>query len=150
MDFVTDLNCRYAEYAITDPVSSTVIARGYVHSGMMQVTTKVSEKVKAKLQSLCHKLPTYELILTGHSLGGGVTALLTLLWLSDRDMSKVRYRGLAFATPQVISENFNQYVKGRLTSCLIGNDLVPRLSFGTSKDLCQIVEAMNNIEVRSR
>ena len=147
MDFIVDANCHYEQYSLVDPVSGDTLATGYVHGGMMLSTRGIYAKVKAKLLSLSAKLPTYQLIITGHSLGAGVTGLMLLLWLSDPETSTVPCRGLAYASPQIVSPELNKYLEGRLVTCLIGNDLVPRLSLGSCRDLTQVFVALNNMEV---
>jgi len=147
MDFIVDANCHYEQYTALDPVSGSALATGYVHGGMMLSTRGVHAKVKAKLISLTSKLPTYQLIVTGHSLGAGVAGLMLLLWLSDPEMANLPYRGLTYASPQIVSQNLNKLLESRLLTCLIGNDLVPRLSLGSCRDLSQVFVALNNLEV---
>ena len=54
---------------------------GFVHSGMLNSAQKISKSpVKQAVIEALNKYPTYSLILCGHSLGGGVASLLTLLW----------------------------------------------------------------------
>lgn len=51
-------------------------------------------------------------------------------------MENLNIKCFAYAPPAVISENLNFLLKETVVSCVFGNDLVPRLSFGTVKDLC--------------
>jgi hypothetical protein len=54
---------------------------GFVHSGMLKSAKKISNSpVKQAVIEALNKYPTYSLTLCGHSLGGGVASLLTLLW----------------------------------------------------------------------
>ena len=54
---------------------------GYVHSGMLKSAEKFAKgPVRDAVIQALKKNPTYSLVLCGHSLGGGVAALLTLLW----------------------------------------------------------------------
>lgn len=54
---------------------------GLVHSGMLKSAKKLSNSpVKQAVIEALKKYPTYSLVLCGHSLGGGVASVLTLLW----------------------------------------------------------------------
>jgi pimeloyl-ACP methyl ester carboxylesterase len=54
---------------------------GYVHSGMLKCADKIAKSfVKAAVIQALKKHPGFSLVLCGHSLGGGVASLLTLLW----------------------------------------------------------------------
>jgi hypothetical protein len=54
---------------------------GYVHSGMLKCADKISKSpVKSAVIEALKRHPGFSLVLCGHSLGGGVAALLTLLW----------------------------------------------------------------------
>ena len=147
MDFIVDANCHYEPYTITDPGTGKEVERGYVHGGMLISSTGINNKVKNRLLSLAAKLPNYEIIVTGHSLGAGVAGLLALMWLSDAEMSKIPYRAFTYATPQIVSSSLNPYLESRCVTCVFGNDLVPRLSFGACRDLTQVYVALNNLEV---
>ena len=59
--------------------------------------------------------------------------------MSDKDLVTKGFKSLAYAPPSVVSEELNQYLKLFLFSAVFGNDLVPRLSFGAVRDLCEMV-----------
>lgn len=54
---------------------------GYVHSGMYSSAVNINNSpVREVVAATLKKHPSYSLVLTGHSLGGGCAALLTMLW----------------------------------------------------------------------
>lgn len=90
------------------------------------------------LQALTH-YPHYDLIITGHSLGAGTTCLLSLLWLSDPEIMEYGFRSIAYAPPPTISKELVPFMKDYVTSVVYGNDVVPRLSFGSLMDMSKVV-----------
>ena len=65
----------------------------------------------------------------GHSLGGGVAALIATL-LNDHG-ALPRVRCYAFATPACVSADLAAFLKPTVTSCVLQDDVVPRLSDAT-------------------
>ncbi|KAH8056740.1 hypothetical protein JL720_14210 [Aureococcus anophagefferens] len=65
----------------------------------------------------------------GHSLGGGVAALVATL-LNDHG-ALPRVRCYAFATPACVSADLAAFLKPTVTSCVLQDDVVPRLSDAT-------------------
>ncbi len=86
------------------------------------------------------KYPGYRLVITGHSLGAGSTALLALIWLSDPDIMKHGFQAYCLAPPLSFSEDFNVHLRPYLMSCVLGNDIVPRMCFGSVKDVVAVME----------
>jgi hypothetical protein len=78
-DVLIDLTCEYRQIHIEggDP-----LAEYFVHSGMYQsaigLTARQSTVHKTLVDAL-NRWPSYGLVVTGHSLGGGVAALLAIL-----------------------------------------------------------------------
>ncbi|KAJ1565675.1 hypothetical protein HK405_011830, partial [Cladochytrium tenue] len=137
----------------------------------------VFEAVRAALRA--H--PRYDLVLTGHSLGAGVAALLSVLWgdpatgcVAARSgllppapdggdgLARVPLHCYAFACPAVLavpsggggggggdggadgaaSTSSTRWAPGferLVTSLVVGDDLVPRLSLGSVRDLAGAV-----------
>jgi putative lipase involved disintegration of autophagic bodies len=74
-DIVTDLTSSYCHYIYSDEID------GYVHSGIFHSAKIVSRSsIVTTVADALNRYPTYSLVLTGHSLGGGCAALLTMLW----------------------------------------------------------------------
>ncbi|GAA5887573.1 hypothetical protein JCM16303_004248 [Sporobolomyces ruberrimus] len=77
-DILVDLTCDYEPMPVpeADPHGSYL-----VHSGMfLSATTLQRGTVHDVIKDALEKFPTYGLVICGHSLGGGVAALLSILW----------------------------------------------------------------------
>ncbi|GAA5943218.1 uncharacterized protein JCM15063_005295 [Sporobolomyces koalae] len=77
-DILVDLTCDYEPIPVpeADPRGSYL-----VHSGMfLSATTLQRGTVHDVIRDALSRFPTYGLVLCGHSLGGGVAALLSILW----------------------------------------------------------------------
>ncbi|KAI9364485.1 hypothetical protein DFJ73DRAFT_809679 [Zopfochytrium polystomum] len=99
--------------------------------------------------------PSYSITLTGHSLGAGIAALLALHWGDPTTGRLAPSSGLpgvgvvplhcyAFASPAIIARSQTSGVGGTtwasgfeslITTVVTGDDLVPRLSLGSVRDL---------------
>ncbi|GAA6001778.1 lipase family protein [Rhodotorula paludigena] len=77
-DILTDLTCSYEPIRVPagDPSGSY-----FVHSGMYCSATVLQRgTVHDVVQDALQQFPDYGLVLCGHSLGGGVASLLSILW----------------------------------------------------------------------
>ena len=138
-DCMTDLKGDYTTHDYTDPFTGEVIASGLVHSGIFACAKNLAIEIKPRVLELMEKHPTYSLFIVGHSLGAGASALLTLIWMSDPDIISKPFRGIGYAPPAVVCDTLNQHLQKYLFSCVFGNDLVSRLSFGAVRDLCEMI-----------
>ncbi|ORZ37977.1 hypothetical protein BCR44DRAFT_1522098 [Catenaria anguillulae PL171] len=87
-DVLTDLTCDYADLSVYvpdgDADSSAKVKRVYqAHAGMVKNAELLANQLGPYIKHALAEHPGYGLVLCGHSLGGGVAALLALLW-SDR------------------------------------------------------------------
>jgi hypothetical protein len=121
-----------------DPVP---FAHGQVHRGFFEAAKKVSDEVKEKILHLLSVLPDYALIITGHSLGAAVGAMVTMLWnyeskQGDANVPKV-HKCVGFASPCLASRDLCESdLSVNITSIVIGYDIVSRLSkWNTSPNL---------------
>ncbi|BGP05603.1 hypothetical protein JCM10049v2_001409 [Rhodotorula toruloides] len=79
-DILTDLTCSYEPISVHDgePHGSY-----FVHSGMYGSATVLQRgTVHDVIRDALKRFPDYGLVICGHSLGGGVASLLSLLWSS--------------------------------------------------------------------
>nr|XP_031860024.1 uncharacterized protein CI109_004632 [Kwoniella shandongensis]KAA5527096.1 hypothetical protein CI109_004632 [Kwoniella shandongensis] len=163
-DVLVDLTC---EYQAIDVAGGDSDGSYYVHGGMWQSARKLTVKQSTVHQTLVDaltKYPTYGLILAGHSLGGGVAALLSILCsmpanaFLEENLSRPRpvahprlttpfvtnfTSGLppgrpihcyAYGPPAVASPDLARYTQGLITSVIQDVDVVPTLSLGGMKD----------------
>ena len=138
-DCLSDLTGDYTTYDYTCTETGEVISTGLVHSGIMTCARNLSAEVKTKILQLLNQNPDFSLVIVGHSLGAGATALLALYWLSDPEIMQKGFIALAYAPPAVVSSELNRYLKNFLFSCSFGSDIVCRMSFGSLKDCVEIV-----------
>lgn len=131
-DLLTDLVCEPAPLQPGELQVGEVDAQ-FVHDGMWRSAQRLVDELQGTVQAALEERPTHRVIVTGHSLGAGVAALLCLLWkplLGDRVTS------VAFASPQTLDAAAARAAEGQgVTSLLLGDDLVPRLSLRSATDL---------------
>ncbi|KAK2983525.1 hypothetical protein RJ640_023059 [Escallonia rubra] len=82
---------------------------GYVHNGLLKAAGWVLDSECDILKELVEKYPNYTLTFTGHSLGSGVAALLTMVVVQNRDrlgnIDRKRIRCYAIAPARCMSLN---------------------------------------------
>ncbi|RVX01917.1 hypothetical protein CK203_019519 [Vitis vinifera] len=82
---------------------------GYVHNGLLKAAGCVLDAECDVLRELVEKYPNYTLTFTGHSLGSGVAALLTMVVVHNRDklanIDRKRIRCYAIAPARCMSLN---------------------------------------------
>ncbi|KAI8608864.1 hypothetical protein BC830DRAFT_1233727 [Chytriomyces sp. MP71] len=125
---ITDLNCEYFP-----------CQNGSVHKGMLRGAQEILEKHLEQLLVWCRKLGVRTLYCTGHSLGAGTAALLTILLDEQlqlfRDVTGIPdfiIHGHGFATPGVVTRPLAERCERILTNYVMEADIVPRLSYGTA------------------
>ncbi|KDE05852.1 hypothetical protein MVLG_03795 [Microbotryum lychnidis-dioicae p1A1 Lamole] len=161
-DVLVDLVCSYEQIHVPD---GDTMALYQVHAGMWHAATRLQRGLVHKtIKEALEQYPSYGLVLTGHSLGGGVSSLLSLLWSTPSHVFERNRRpvdigrhppihtpfvtsyasGLpagrpihcyVFGPPCVASPDLGRYCQGLVTSTTHNNDVVPTLSLGTLRDL---------------
>jgi hypothetical protein len=74
---------------------------GEAHAAMAIMSERLWEKIGDEVIQFLDDHPGYELIVTGHSLGGGSTCLLNLILHNDPRIQGRKFRAFAFASPPV-------------------------------------------------
>ena len=70
--------------ALTDACADEIeFLDGYAHAGMCAAAWNMIKDQLPRLALTLHRHPGYELVTTGHSMGGGVASLFTMLLHSD-------------------------------------------------------------------
>jgi len=130
-DTLTDLVCEPLKLDGSLIVGETSAIA--VHDGMWRAAQKVKAQLQETIEAELAKRPDFKLLLTGHSLGAGVATLLCLLW---RREYKDRVQCIAFGPPPTLDVAAAQAAeKEGVTSIVLGEDLVPRLSLSSVTDL---------------
>ncbi|KAI8377742.1 uncharacterized protein BYT42DRAFT_571448 [Radiomyces spectabilis] len=172
-DVLTDLTCSYAEFALPTDAQPR---RYRAHGGMLdaaQLLAKEKGKVYQMIRQGLERYPDYGLVLCGHSLGGGVVSLLSVLWSEERKEFLKRpctvatssltndpvpfvtshLSGLppgraihcyAYGPPGTMSLELSEYCgRGLVTSVVHGYDIVCSLSLGLLKDFKNIATSLH-------
>ena len=94
----------------------TFTSQGIYHAAMY-----IKDEIDEKLRELHDR--GYELIITGHSLGAGVAAILAVLYRKDFPTLHC----YAFSPPgSLFTLPLVEYSKSFITTIIYGNDIVPR------------------------
>ncbi|MCL7051482.1 hypothetical protein MKW94_002593 [Papaver nudicaule] len=103
---------------------------GYVHNGLLKAAGWVLEAECDVLKELVEKYPNYTLTFTGHSLGSGVAALLTIVVVQNRDrlgnIDRHRVRCYAIAPARCMSLNLAVRYADIINSVVLQDDFLPR------------------------
>lgn len=134
-DALTDLT------AATDFISVCGQPTG-CHRGMLQSANFLFQQLESTniLKRAVSDNPGYGIVITGHSLGAGSGALLSLLLLQQAD-AYPEIRCFAFSPPGgLLSLTAANHTEDFCLSVIIGDDLVPRLSLSALEELMHRVE----------
>ncbi|KAG9441260.1 hypothetical protein H6P81_017114 [Aristolochia fimbriata] len=103
---------------------------GYVHNGLLKAAGCVLDLECEVLRDLVEKHPNYTLTFTGHSLGAGVAALLTMVVVHNRDrlgnIERKRIRCYAIAPARCMSLNLAVRYADVINSVVLQDDFLPR------------------------
>ncbi|KAL5567975.1 hypothetical protein UlMin_024550 [Ulmus minor] len=103
---------------------------GYVHNGLLKAAGWVLNAEHEVLKDLGEKYPNYTLTFTGHSLGSGVAALLTMVAVQNRDklgnIDRRRIRCYAIAPARCMSLNLAVRYADVINSIVLQDDFLPR------------------------
>lgn len=157
-DALTDLTCDYDPVQVGD---RTFLA----HSGILSTARSLADpgsEVHAVICKALETYPEYGLALTGHSLGGGVVSLISMLWAkrkvdslgtstfvlaSDSMLPAGRpVHCFTYGCPSITSYEGSIYLRGLVTSIVNQGDVVPNLSLGIVKDFKNVVTTLADEE----
>ncbi|CAH1445548.1 unnamed protein product [Lactuca virosa] len=103
---------------------------GYVHNGLLKAAGVVLDAEHEILKKLLEEYPNYSLTFTGHSLGSGVAALLTMLVVQNRhklgDIDRKRVRCYSIAPARCMSLNLAVRYADIINSVVLQDDFLPR------------------------
>jgi hypothetical protein len=167
-DILTDLTCDYCSVEIEGAGPD---AEYYAHAGMYRSALGLTSKRSSVHQALVlalTKYPSYGLVVTGHSLGGGVAGLLAIassmpagsfLEQNKKSLTPAVHPSIStpfvtsfasglppgrpihcytYGVPAIVSPELAEYTKGLITSVIHNSDIVPSLSLGVLRDLKNI------------
>ena len=135
-DSMTDANCKSEKIPeIGDDC--------YGHAGITHATRNIYQMIQTNkiIQNFLSLNQDYGIVVTGHSLGAGVTVLLGLFLLVNKTKN-INYQKridsntlhcYAFAPPPVVNtqfaQKFVQYSEKYMTTVIYGKDMIPRLQW---------------------
>jgi len=150
--------CRPCHYVAVDPSRETIIigvrgsiqpsdvltdtmagslevsfagVTGKVHEGMFAAATFVHCNTAGVLKRAVEEHPGWPVIVTGHSLGGGVAAVLAMLLREPEGCPPAvagRVSCVALGCPAVMTTNLADACRSYVTSLVLRHDFVARLS----------------------
>jgi len=132
---------------------------GVAHDGILRSAFAVLGHVSTRLVDILQDHPGFKLVVTGHSLGGGVALILALLLKAGQEQdedgripklpSDVSIEAYAFGPPPVftpISELKQEWQEGIYTF-VHGMDVVPRLSFVSVLETLRRLQAIDDLKI---
>lgn len=147
-DAVKDLMIHPIDLEEVGDISGFEGRQRYAHAGMLESALWVAKDIKETevLDRLLKidEYTDYQLLITGHSLGAGCAALLSIM-LHDKYPSLLC---LCFEPPGcVVSENLS-WCHDFIVSFVLGDDIVPRLSYDSLKNLRdEVLETVARMKV---
>lgn len=142
-DLLFDLCCEADDLIVSEPMPRRSLFYHSkpqplrAHHGMVQAAKSVQVEVEKAIRQELDERPDYNLVLVGHSMGGGVAAILGRLWEST-------FLGLVvylIGAPCVMAED-NRASSARIISVVHDYDPFSRLSLGHVMDLSIAVLTM--------
>lgn len=135
------LVCR-GSYCIDDLITDLMgnakeVCGGYMHQGVYDTATYIFYNVQNMLYNLSRQNNDRPIILTGHSLGAAVAAVMTELITLTNPSAPVRC--ICFAPPPTHSANLYPMSREKIKTFVLDGDFVPFLSlenvYNTSLDI---------------
>ena len=144
--------------ALTDVSSASVkFLNGWAHGGIIVSAWQVVKRMLPAAAAAMAERAGFEFMVTGHSLGGGVAACVTMLMHSaDRDLESLVMRDLkgvdestredvlrrmaacrcvCIASPSVTSMNLSEAASDYVTCVVAGADVIPRVCHASVRRL---------------
>ncbi|KAM2647436.1 hypothetical protein TB1_000690 [Malus domestica] len=121
------------DYAVMldNKLGQTKFDGGYVHNGLLKAAEWLFDAEHEILRELVMKHPNYTVTFTGHSLGAGVVALMTLVALQNLTKlgtERKKIRCYATAPARCMSLNLAVRYADVINSVVLQDDFLPRIT----------------------
>lgn len=113
---------------------------GRAHKGMVDAARSVAHMTGRIIADELAARPDYTLVIVGHSLGGGVAAVLTAMW-SRRFRGRVR--SIGYGNPCVFPLNMTADFESRIISIVCQGDPFATISLGHLADLTKALSILS-------
>jgi hypothetical protein len=144
-DVLVDLACHNVEF--TSVYDANDLMKASAHGGFLKSAQTLASHLHELVAETLQANPTYELVIVGHSLGGGVATLLALLWAQIPLFVSRNVRAISYASPCVVCSNISQapFTRRHVTSVVTGDDVVSRFRLATFRELQEkLLQAAKN------
>eukprot|EP00096_Caligus_rogercresseyi_P013995 TRINITY_DN6551_c0_g1_i1.p1 TRINITY_DN6551_c0_g1~~TRINITY_DN6551_c0_g1_i1.p1 ORF type:complete len:480 (-),score=126.21 TRINITY_DN6551_c0_g1_i1:878-2317(-) len=137
-------------YADSEP-----FLHGHAHRGMAIGCRNILERILPHIVSTLEENPDYEIMVTGYSLGAGISQLVTMELLEgqsrERLPSNVVIRCFNYGTPPVFcSDKYDEYKCPNVYSITFNNDGLISASLTNVVKLFMQIKALENMHMRRR
>eukprot|EP01132_Coremiostelium_polycephalum_P007498 gene7498-9214_t len=140
----------HARDILTDLVAtSTPFLEGFAHTGILRCAQKKFNELSPIILEQLEMKKGYKFIVVGHSLGGGVASLFTMIF-KDK-YPDIPIHCYSFASPCITSMEIalSHKYTSLIDTFVFNNDVVPRLCYASLEHLkklvCKLVEKNDNI-----
>ncbi|CAK8988203.1 Diacylglycerol lipase-alpha (DAGL-alpha) (DGL-alpha) (Neural stem cell-derived dendrite regulator) (Sn1-specific diacylglycerol lipase alpha) [Durusdinium trenchii] len=129
-DVMTDILCR----------STPFFDGKFAHDGIRVAARRIIHRVGVFLEHLV--VPSgFEIVVTGHSLGAGVAALLAVILREEMKLPNAR--AVCFATPPVLDQAAAMACKDCVTSVVNNRDMICRTSLSNFNIMHELLRVVN-------
>jgi hypothetical protein len=146
-ELITDCVGGIVTHALEGPFIQGSPREVRCHEGIALAATRLAEDLGVIVQALL--LPAgYRLLITGHSLGAGVAALVAVILRSRiprlRDDEDGVIRVLAFGSPPVLDHDAALACAGFVSSIVNNSDVIPRMSLSNLVVMSRMLQAVHD------
>lgn len=123
---------------------------GHGHAGVLRSARALFARVSPVVLEGLAANPGYDVLITGHSLGGAVGAVVALIMREDPRFP--RARAICIGPPPCVSKEIAEDANDTVVSLVNGADIVPRLSVQTLNPYfttCRYVAALGSMQKRA-
>lgn len=145
-DMLTDLCGQAVEHELEGPFVKDGPTKIRCHEGVIEAATRLADDLSPLVEQLI--FPSgYEIVITGHSLGAGVSAVCAVILRSrfeklledDGNMLRV----YAFASPPVLDHDSALASKSFCTTIINNSDIIPRCSLSNVIVTLELVKTVS-------